>query len=416
MHVVIFEGSRWQTFAPLALSRPLFMLATGSSTLLDKQIRHLRPTRLSLWVRPEMVEFIRQRVIPRLDLPATVNQPLDDEPALIASGRTLHLSRFIPPDGNAAIVDESGAICLAWTRAPGLSPTDVLHRTDAWMKLSDLPRLTQQPRLVNALWDLISWNEESLVEDSMWYSEEASARSLTHPVQAGKYYMVNEEQIWIQPDVKLSPGCVLDAGRGPIVIGQRASIGANSVIEGPCFIGPMATIQPLTHIRPATTIGAMSKVGGEISNSLILGHTNKGHYGFLGNSYVGKWANLGAGTTTSNMKNTYGEINTRRGPEVIPTGRRFLGALIGDHCKTAVNTKFPAGAYVGFGSMVATDKTPPQFVPSYTFLTNDGQQTYHLDKSIEVARRAFSRRDRPWNTTDEGVMRYVHATAPSIEG
>src|SRR5688572_12328944 len=99
MHVVIFEGVHWQTFAPLALSRPVFMLATGMSTLLDKQIRHTNPTRLTLWVRPELAELARQRIAPKLKVPTVVNEPLDDAPALLVSGRTLHFRKFdVPAD------------------------------------------------------------------------------------------------------------------------------------------------------------------------------------------------------------------------------------------------------------------------------------------------------------------------------
>ncbi|HZN64224.1 MAG TPA: putative sugar nucleotidyl transferase, partial [Tepidisphaeraceae bacterium] len=103
MHVVIFEGQRWHTFAPLSLSRPVFMLKTGMGTLLDKQIRHLRPTRLTLWVRPEQESFVRERVVPKLPVPAAVNKPLDDEPALLVSGRTVHFAQYeYPPDVGVA--------------------------------------------------------------------------------------------------------------------------------------------------------------------------------------------------------------------------------------------------------------------------------------------------------------------------
>src|SRR4051812_4667935 len=106
MHVVIFEGTRWQTFAPISLSRPLFTLATGMGTLLDKQIRHLRPTRLTLWVRPEMIDYCKQRVVPEMPVPCAVNVPLDEEPAMMVSARTIHLGRFEIPPHDAVIADD----------------------------------------------------------------------------------------------------------------------------------------------------------------------------------------------------------------------------------------------------------------------------------------------------------------------
>src|SRR6476620_8836375 len=105
MHVVIFEGSRWHTFAPISHSRPLFMLRTGMSTLLDKQLRHLRPTRLTFWVRPEMVDYCRERVVPNMKVPCAINAPLDDEPALLVSARTVHFGRYEVPAHDAVVLD-----------------------------------------------------------------------------------------------------------------------------------------------------------------------------------------------------------------------------------------------------------------------------------------------------------------------
>jgi UDP-N-acetylglucosamine diphosphorylase/glucosamine-1-phosphate N-acetyltransferase len=415
MHVVIFEGGRWHTFAPLSLSRPVFMLKTGMGTLLDKQIRHLRPTRLSLWVRPELEGFVRERVVPKVELPATVNQPLDDEPALLVSGRTVHFAQYeYPPDVGVATDGAGTHVRTAFVKMPGLSPRDVATRSDRWLKILDLPQMMNQSRLVETLWDLISWNEESLVEDAMRFRDTAANKGKP----AGPYHLVNDENVFLGEGAKLGPGCVLDASKGPIVIDRQATVGANSVLNGPCYVGPFAVVRPLTLIREGTSLGIAARVGGEISNSIVMGYSNKAHDGYLGDSYVGKWVNLGAGTTTSNLKNTYGEItmNMGKGKEKVPTGRRRLGALIGDHVKTAILTRLMTGSYVGCGSMIAGNGSPPRFVPSYTFWTEKGAEPYHLDKAIEVTQRVFARRDRGWTDADERIMRYVAQAAPQVEG
>ena len=412
MHVVIFEGARWHTFAPLSLSRPVFMLKTGMGTLLDKQIRHLRPQRLSLWVRPEQEAFVRQRVVPKLSIPTTVNQPLDDEPALLVSGRTVHFAQYEWPPHPGVCPDANGIVRSAYVRMPGLAYSDVASRSERWLKILELPHMMSQSRMVENLWDLISWNEESLVEDAMQFGRTPEAKN--KPV--GKYHMVRDEEVFLGRDAKLQPGAVLDASKGPVVIDHHASVGANSVLQGPCYVGPHAEVRALTLIRPGTSIGIMTKVGGEVSNSIIMGYTNKAHDGYLGDSYVGKWVNLGAGTTTSNLKNTYGEITMDMGKEKVPTGRRRLGALIGDHTKTAILTRLMTGSYVGFCSMLADSGSPPRFVPSYTFWTEKGPEPYRLDKAIEVTQRVFARRDRAWTETDEQLMRYVAAAAPEVEG
>lgn len=410
MHVVIFEGMKWGTFAPLSLSRPVFALATGASSLLEKQIRHLRPTRLSLWVRPQMETFCRERILPHLKVPTTLNQPLDDEPALLFSGRTVHFGEFEHLTDEAVALDEEGIVQCAHVRRPGLSPDDVRDRSARWLELLELPKTKQRGRMVHSLWDLIHWNDESLIEDYADLFGQASA-----PKPAGPYHLVQEDDVWLGPDVKLGPGCVLDASKGPVMIARGASIGANAVILGPCAIGEHARIRPLTQIREGTSIGNVCTVGGEVSHSIMLGYSNKGHEGFMGHSYVGKWVNLGSGTTTSNLKNTYGEIRARIGSREIPTGRQFLGSVIGDHSKTAVLSRLSAGAYLGFYSMLDGIGTACRYVPSFTFQTGDGPEPYRMDKAIEVTKRVFSRRDREFNATDEQVMRYVAEVAPEIE-
>ena len=178
---------------------------------------------------------------------------------------------------------------------------------------------------------------------------------------AGPYHMVNDMDVWLGRDVSLAPGCVLDASKGPVAIDDDATIGANAVLQGPCYIGPGSTIAPLAMIRAGTSIGPVCKVGGEVSVSIFLGYSNKSHDGFMGQTYVGKWANLGAGTTTSNLKNTYGPITLKRGSKEIPTDRRFLGALIGDHTRTAILTRLMAGTYLGFCTMLAGSGIAPRF-------------------------------------------------------
>ncbi len=415
MHVVIFEGSRWHTFAPFSLSRPVFALATGAGTLLDKHVRHLRPTRLSLWVRPALAQWCMEHLAPRFPFPVTVNQPLDDEPALLASGRTLHLRGFEHSDEPCAIVDEDAAgqklIRKAIVRMPGLTLDDAMNRTEKWSQILSLPRVTEEARMADYAWDLIGWNEEALMDDFVAMHADAAHG----PKPAGPYHMVREEDIWIGSGVKLEPGVVLDASRGPVMLADSASIGANSVLKGPCYIGPHCQVKPLTIIHAGTTLGPLCKVGGEISNSIMIGHSNKGHEGYLGDSYVGEWVNLGAGTTTSNLKNTYGPIKVRMGTHDIDTGLRHLGSLIGDHAKTAIGTRLMTGSYIGYSSMIATSGLPPISVPSYSFITDRGREEYRFDKALEVMKTMWMRRQNVWNAGAEAVARYAAEAAGEVE-
>src|SRR5947207_10194058 len=242
MHLVIFEGMHWRSFAPLSLGRPVFMLATGMATLLDKILRHTNPTKVTLWVRPELAEFCRKRIVPKLTIPAAVNEPLGDEQVLLTSGRTLHFKKFQVPEEPSVVLDDNGLLISALVRMPGMTPQDVLGRSDRFLKIKELPRAKSQTRLTERLWDLIKWNEESLIEDH------AQLRRERKPFPPGPYHMIEEENIWLGEAVRPSPGVVLDGSRGPVVIDHHATLGPNSVLQGPCYVGPYAAISPLAII------------------------------------------------------------------------------------------------------------------------------------------------------------------------
>jgi UDP-N-acetylglucosamine diphosphorylase/glucosamine-1-phosphate N-acetyltransferase len=409
MHVVIFEGNRWPSFAPLSLSRPVFMLRCGLSTLLDQQIRRLAPTRLTLWVRPTLADYCRRHVIPNLNVPTAVNEPLDDEPALLCSGRSIHLQDYQHPTEPCVVLDEGHIVRHALVHAPGLSNEDCLRRTPGWLRLIDLPSAPQQSRLPQYIWDLTAWNSEAIVADARDLLDEAG----DHP--AGPYHLVKDEDVHLA-SVNIHPGVVLDASGGPVVIDAGATIGANSVLQGPCHIGAGATITALTSIRPGVSIGPNCKIGGEVSSSIILGNSNKAHFGYVGDSYIGEWVNLGAGTTTSNLKNTYGPITMRIGERHIKTERRFLGSMIGDHTKTAIGTRLMTGSYIGYCCMLAGSELPPKYLPSFSFWTDEGREHYRMEKAREVMAHVFSRRGRTWTEEDQAMLEYAAATAADVEG
>ena len=405
MHLVVFEGSRWGSMAPLSISRPVFSLLSGASTLLEKQIQHVQPLRLTLWVRPELVPYCQKYIVPTISIPVSVNTPLDDEPAFITNGRTLHLSQFPRITDPMVTLDEGNLIRQAYAKAPGLSHEDVMNRTDRWLKLLDLPQWADQTRLAEYIWDLVHWNEEAIVADAIQMKNRPKAPE-------GKFHLIAEQDVIVRPKARISPGVVLDASKGPIVIDEGASIGPNSVLEGPIYIGRYSTISP---IHSGTSIGPMCKVGGEVAASIFLGYSNKAHYGFVGHSYIGEWVNLGAGTTTSNLKNTYGPIKMRIGKKEIETDRRFLGSMIGDHTKTAIGTRLNTGTYVGYCSLLAASQLPPHFIPSFTFNTDAGQLPYNTEKAKEVMKQVYSRRGRGWDEEDEAMLKTAADFATQVE-
>jgi UDP-N-acetylglucosamine diphosphorylase/glucosamine-1-phosphate N-acetyltransferase len=408
MHVVLFEGQLWTHLAPLSLSRPVFALASGAGTLLDKQIHHLKPSRLTFWVRPEMEPFVRRFIVPSLKIPAQINTPLDVEPALLVNGRGVHFAGFETPPHPVVCAADGEVIHTAYAISPGLSHIDAMTRSPRWLELLELPRTMPQSRLADHVWDLLNWNEESIVADFI-------SMPRVCELSAGPYHVVEPANVCVGKDVKLSPGCVLDAGKGPIIIGDGASIGPNAVLIGPCSIGHHANIAPLSQIRPGTSIGPMCRVGGEVSRSIFIRNSNKSHDGFLGDSYVGQWANLGAGTVTSNLKNTYDEVSLPLLGTETDSGRRFLGSIIGDHTKTAVGTRLMTGSYIGYSSMIASSRIAPRYVPSFTFLTDRGPEPYRRDKAMAVMKDVLTRRGANFDADDEAMVDYVSKSAKELE-
>jgi UDP-N-acetylglucosamine diphosphorylase/glucosamine-1-phosphate N-acetyltransferase len=200
-----------------------------------------------------------------------------------------------------------------------------------------------------------------------------------------------------------------------VVLAEGVTVGSNSVIQGPVYIGPHCTIRPLSLIKEAATIGRLCKIGGEVMNVIMLGHSNKAHDGFLGHSYIGKWVNFGAGSTTANLKSTYGEVSVQYGESELATGRQFFGSVIGDHVKTNIGCRLMPGTYVGFCCALLGGSIPPRFIPSFSFWTDKGMAPYDIDKAKTVMKAVYARRDLNWTDADDRMVAQVLNTAPQVE-
>ena len=193
----------------------------------------------------------------------------------------------------------------------------------------------------------------------------------------------------VHASASVHPTAVLDETAGPVVIGSHAEVGPLCVLQGPVVLGDHSVLKPHSHIRETIT-GPHCRISGEISGTVFQSYSNKQHAGFVGNSYIGSWVNLGAGTTTSNLKNTYSNVKPR-----LPWGREdsqrmFLGSLIGDYTRTAIGTLLPTGGV--YGACVAIFQTSPAYSSNRSFMWDD--QRYELDKAIETIAKVMSRRNQ----------------------
>lgn len=227
------------------------------------------------------------------------------------------------------------------------------------------------------------------------------------------------DQVWIGPDVKLT-ACTLNSTTGPIFIGPEAEIQEGSLIRGPLILGQESVLKMGCKVYGPTIIGPQCKIGGEVSNCVFLGHANKGHDGFLGNSVVGQWCNLGADTNTSNLKNTYGDVRlyNHESERLEPTGLQFCGLIMGDHSKCGINTMFNTGTVVGPGCNIYDSGFPPKHVPAFRWGSAHGGWVEHdLEKMLETAKAVMARRGATLTQEAEDEIRQAHASAfPSGNG
>jgi UDP-N-acetylglucosamine diphosphorylase/glucosamine-1-phosphate N-acetyltransferase len=199
---------------------------------------------------------------------------------------------------------------------------------------------------------------------------------------------------------------VLNATTGPIYIGKNAEIMENCTIRGGLALCDGAILKMGAKIYGATTIGPHSRVGGEVKNAVIFGNSNKGHEGYLGNSVLGEWCNLGADTNNSNLKNNYSNVSLWSYPDKKPidTGLQFCGLMMGDHAKCAINTMFNTGTVVGVAANVFGAGFPPTFIPDFTWGVTE---TYRLDKALATATLVMERRNLPMNDTEKKILEAI---------
>ncbi|MEG2178631.1 MAG: putative sugar nucleotidyl transferase, partial [Bacteroidales bacterium] len=249
--------------------------------------------------------------------------------------------------------------------------------------------------------DLYLMNESILMRDFDCLTQDRKSAKISKTNQ-----VIAAENIFIEEGA-IVEYATLNASKGPIYIGKNAEVMEGACLRGGVAICEGATVKMNAKIYGATTIGPYSKVGGELSNVVIFGYSNKSHDGFLGNAVLGEWCNLGADTNNSNLKNDYSEVKiwSYAAESFVPTGQTFCGLFMGDHSKTAINTMLNTGTVVGVCANIFGAGFPRQFIPSYTW----GGKNYQIDTAIETAVRVYARRQKEFTEVDETILRTVYA-------
>ena len=259
--------------------------------------------------------------------------------------------------------------------------------------------------ILNNLWDIFEQNGPQIRVDFDRLTQGRTSAPITDPFT----HCYAPDNIFIEEGATIRAS-VLNAEGGPIYIGRNATISEGSVVIGPFSLGHDSTVNWGSKMRNNTTIGPYCKVGGEVGNSVFFGYSNKSHDGFLGNSIIGEWCNMGAGTNNSNLKNDYSNVKlySYETDHMEDTGRIFCGLIMGDFTKAGINTMFNTGTVVGVSANIFGAGYQPKHVPSFSWGGADTDfKPYRIGKALQVAREAYLRRNKAFDKIEEGILRAI---------
>jgi len=256
---------------------------------------------------------------------------------------------------------------------------------------------------IKNLWDIYLYNGEAIEADYQLLTRGRTSMPIN-----GSNRLIESDNIFVEEGAKIDCA-TLNATDGPIYIGKYSQIMEGANIRGPFAILDHAAVKMGAKVYGPTTIGPHSKVGGELNNVVIFGFSNKAHDGFLGNSVIGQWCNIGADTNSSNLKNNYKEVKLWSYPEgkFVPTDQQFCGLIMGDHSKCGINTMFNTGTVVGVSANIFGEGFPRNFIPSFTWGGKQGFKTYSLKDAFETMDIVMARRDKYLNETERQIFQRI---------
>ena len=386
----LYDDARARRFEPFALTRPAGELRAGALLVRERWsialgapvAGHLTSAHLAGFDEPGAVAVLDSGEVPAGSwvanaryLPALVRIATDDTTLVDDGVVAIRLREAIPVsrfgDGRLDLASLAPSGETRQVPEPGWWAHDV------WDYVRHLVPMLERdiPRLGATL---------------------ATTMSTTLPPGA---ILVGEHPVYIEQGADVEPAVCLDTSAGPILVRAGSHIHAFTRLVGPLYVGEGSSV---TADRvAASSIGDTCKVHGELSNSIFTGHANKGHDGFVGHSILGRWVNLGAGTITSNLKNTYGTVQLWTPDGIRETGLQFLGTLFGDHAKTGIGLTLTTGTVLGAGANVYGSQMPPKAVAPFAWGEAGRFAEYRADKFLDVAERMMGRR----HVTMSGAMR-----------
>ncbi|WP_299061601.1 GlmU family protein [uncultured Polaribacter sp.] len=381
MNYILFDSDARQSLLPFTYTRPVADIRIGILTIREKWEKHLGLTTTTI-----TEEYLEEK-FPMVEMEKNIliNASFCPTESLVEKIKNL--------SENEAIFKGDNVIAF--------------YTTDTQEEV-DFEQYTQidfneDVIHVKNTWDIFTFNGEAIKQDFKLITEGKTSAPIPEGVQ-----VLNKDNIFIEEGAKVV-FATLNASEGPIYIGKDALIMESSNIRGPFAMCNNAVVKMGAKIYKDTTIGPFSKIGGEVSNSVIFGYSSKGHDGYLGNSVLGEWCNLGADTNNSNLKNNYAEVKlwSYESGRFAKTGLQFCGLMMGDHSKCGINTMFNTGTVVGVSANLFGSGFPRNFVPSFSWGGAAGFTTFQMKKVYEVVTAVMKRRSLVFDEKDQKILDHI---------
>ena len=404
----IFEDDYYPQLFPLTDVSPIYDCLLGQSTLFEKFESQFSHGNITLHCRDYLKPSLKKTY-----KDYSINAINTGAPCLFFNGRTV-LTPYITSQLNAidkannTLITYKNTLVAAYLKGSPLNTfatllSSPLNNKEAIKQLrSECVSIEcEQADIITAPWDIIKLNKEHIESDFIQSNQPGIIKGAINPFTV----IYNENNVFINKQTTIEDFVVINAENGPVYIDDNVHIQAHTRIEGPTYIGSHSTI--LGGKIKASSIGHHCKVSGEVSNCIFQPYSNKAHDGFFGDSYVGKWANIGAGTTTSNLKTNYSPISVSIKNKKVPTKEQFLGTIIGDYVKTAIGTLLNCGTIIQSGSTLINHDQKHQEYPLFSWGTPT--TTHDIDKFIETTKKMMKRRNCTLNESDIELFHFLYS-------
>ena len=381
MNYILFDGPARNALLPFTFTRPVADILTGIMTIRQKWEMRLGSTTTTLTEEYLSAKF------PMVEL---------EENVMINAS-------FLPNDALAEMVSALGPNQAIFKGDEVIAFYTNEEQEEVDFDTYEILEYDGDCITIKNTWDIFSKNNLAIQEDFDYLTEDRKSQPIPKSVN-----VIAPENVFIEEGAKLE-FVTLNASTGPIYIGKDAEIMEGSMIRGPFALCDNASVKMGSKVYGATTVGPYSRIGGEVKNTVIFAHSNKGHEGYLGDSVIGEWCNMGADTNNSNLKNNYEEVKlwSYETEGFAKTGLQFCGLMMGDHSKCGINTMFNTGTVVGVSANIFGTGFPRNFIPSFSWGGAAGFTTYITKKAFETARLVMSRREIEFDEQEAAILEHV---------